>query len=196
MNNWTFLVWVQVLILRPVQCIVVISRDNKSSQILGLQEPDSLMPTNHVVEQIKGLKIIYSNIDTYLNKREELQALIGEINPDIICLTEILSKLKGIDFNPCEYDIPGYQAFYGPHRKRGTAIYVKMQLKSSSKQEPLIFHEFESVWAEVRLKDRDKLLLGCIYRSPNTDEENNNKLLEMLEVNGPAVKANASVASR
>ena len=57
-----------------------------------------------------------------------------------------------------------------------------MQLKSSSKEEPLIFHEFEeSVWAEVRLRDRDKLLLGCIYRSPNTDEENNNKLLEMLE---------------
>ena len=35
--------------------------------------------------------------------------------------------------------------------------------------------------AEVRLRDRDKLLLGCIYCSPNTDEENNNKLLEMLE---------------
>ena len=142
-----------------------------------------MLPTNHVVEQINWLKIIYSNIDTYLNKREELQALIVEINPDIICLTEILPKVKGIDFNPCEYNIPGYQAFYGPHRKRGTAIYVKMQLKSSSKEEPLIFHEFEElVWAEVRLKDRDKLLLGCIYRSPNTDEENSNKLLEMLEV--------------
>ena len=142
-----------------------------------------MLPTNHVVEQIKGLKIIYSNIDTYLNKREELQALIVEINPDIICLTEILPKLKGIDFNPCEYDIPGYQAFYGPHRKIETAIYVKMQLKSSSKEEPLIFHEFEElVWAEVRLKDKGKLLLGCIYHSPNTDEENNNKLLEMLEV--------------
>ena len=57
-----------------------------------------------------------------------------------------------------------------------------MQLKSSSKEDQLIFPEFEeSVWAEVRLRDRDKLLLGCIYRSPNADEENNNKLLEMLE---------------
>ena len=155
------------------------SRGNKSSQILGLQEPDTVLPTNHVVEQIKWLKIICSNIDTYLNKREELQTLIVEVNPDIICLTEILPKLKGIDFNPCEYDIPGYQAFYGPHRKRGTTVYVKMQLKSSSKEDSLIFHEFEeSVWAEARLKNRDKLLLGC---SPNTDEKNNNKLLEMLE---------------
>ena len=50
-----------------------ISRDNKSSQILGLQEPDSMLPTNHVVEQIKGLRIIYTNIDTSLNKREELK---------------------------------------------------------------------------------------------------------------------------
>ena len=40
-----------------------ISRYNKSSQILGLQEPD-------VMEQIKGLKIIYTNIDTCLNTRE------------------------------------------------------------------------------------------------------------------------------
>ena len=108
--------------------------------------------------------------------------MTAEINPDIICLTEILPKLKGIDFNPCEYDIPGYQAFYGLHIKRGTAIFVKMQLKSSSKEDQLIFPEFEeSVWAEVRLRDRDKLLLGSIYRSPDADEENNNKLLEMLE---------------
>ena len=49
--------------------------DNKSSQILGLQEPDRRLPTNHVVEQIKWLKILYINIDTCLNKREELQAL-------------------------------------------------------------------------------------------------------------------------
>ena len=65
-------------------------------------------------------------------------------------LTEILPKLKGIDFNPCEYDIPGYQAFYGLHRKRGTTILVKVQLKSSSKEEQLIFHEFEeSVWLKL-----------------------------------------------
>ena len=52
-----------------------------------------------------------------------------------------------------------------PEQKGRIASIVKMQLKSSSKEEQLIFHETEeSVWAEVRLRDRDKLLLECMIQ--------------------------------
>ena len=34
----------------------------------------------------------------------------------------------------------------------------------------------ENCWVEVKLRERDKLLIGCIYRSPNSDEANNVKL--------------------
>ncbi len=39
----------------------------------------------------------------------------------------------------------------------------------------------ESVWVEVKLKGEDKLLLGCIYRSPNSTENNNSKDREGLK---------------
>ena len=31
----------------------------------------------------------------------------------------------------------------------------------------------ENLWVSVELCGRDKLLIGCIYRSPNSTEENN-----------------------
>ena len=58
---------------------------------------------------------------------------------------------------------------------------VKDQLISNS-YEKLTSHSFEeSMWAVVHLEGRDKLLIGCIYRSPNADDYNNTQLLHMLE---------------
>ena len=57
---------------------------------------------------------------------------------------------------------------------------VKSQLISNS-YEKLTSHSFkESVWAVVQLEGRDKLLIGCIYRSPSADEHNNTQMLNML----------------
>ena len=39
----------------------------------------------------------------------------------------------------------------------------------------------ENVWCEINLKGKDKLLIGCIYRSENGSNENNGKLNEMLK---------------
>ena len=39
----------------------------------------------------------------------------------------------------------------------------------------------ESVWVEIKLKGKDKLLLGCVYRSPNSPSENNSKLISGIE---------------
>ena len=38
----------------------------------------------------------------------------------------------------------------------------------------------ESVFVEINLNDRDKLLVGCIYRSDNGTEENNNNLRSLI----------------
>ena len=39
----------------------------------------------------------------------------------------------------------------------------------------------ESVWCEIQLQNRDKLIVGCIYRSPNSCVENNNLLNASLK---------------
>ena len=38
----------------------------------------------------------------------------------------------------------------------------------------------ESVWAKIKMSGKDILLVGCIYKSPNSDKENLDKLNELM----------------
>ena len=42
----------------------------------------------------------------------------------------------------------------------------------------MLWNSEEGVWCEVSLNENDKLLIGCVYRSPNSTEENNEKMLD------------------
>ena len=92
----------------------------------------------------KELHILYTNIDTYLNKREELHFRLQQEQPDILCLTEILPKAN-VHFNACEYEIPNYTFFTNTDHKRGVAIYVKSHLRASTHQFTQSSFE-EAVW--------------------------------------------------
>ena len=103
---------------------------------------------NSLIDTSTVLKILYTNIDSYLNKREEFQSAIDNVDPDIICMVEILPKVK-VAFNQCEYVIGGYRSFFSNNEKRGAVIMFKDQLISNS-HEKLTSDSFEeSVWAVV-----------------------------------------------
>ena len=38
----------------------------------------------------------------------------------------------------------------------------------------------ECIWNKINLKDSDKLLIGCVYKSTSSDTNNYSKLSEML----------------
>ena len=38
----------------------------------------------------------------------------------------------------------------------------------------------ESIWVEIKLRDGDKLIIGCVCCSPNSKSENNEKLLSLI----------------
>jgi hypothetical protein len=38
----------------------------------------------------------------------------------------------------------------------------------------------ECIWNKINLKDSDKLLIGCVYKSASSDTNNYSKLSEML----------------
>ena len=54
------------------------------------------------------LKCFYTNIDILLNKRLELSALIHEHNPDVIRITEILTKNRDMDPETQKFHIDDY----------------------------------------------------------------------------------------
>ena len=149
---------------------------NRSSSIYEIQ--------NHSLKICKpknSLKILYTNIDCLTkDKSLELEREIEQQNYDIIALTEIYPKNSYYDFDPEEkYKIKGYEAVFGGIEGRGTVIYVKKEL-IACKIEPTINSFKESVWVEMKLEGNDKLVIGCVYRSPNNDRENVNKLLDLM----------------
>ena len=124
--------------------------------------------------------MLYSNVDSLLNKRAELEHLIEENKYDLILLTEILPKnYSALDI--CEFAIDGYDVFIPSlNSGRGVALYAKMKFNVSI-DEDLTNSEFqESIWCRLKLSGADSLLLGVVYRSPSSSDSNNNMLNELL----------------
>ena len=84
-----------------------------------------------VLTQIDGeCNVLYTNMDSFLNKRSEFFTLIAHRKPSIIALTEILPKNQS-DFNPVEYEIPGYNMFVNVNPRRGVEIYTEKHLNEN-----------------------------------------------------------------
>ena len=90
-------------------------------------------------------------------------------------VTEMIPKQQKNVIPPSLLNINGYELFYnfdinkenlGTSGIRGTAIYVKNEIVSCQVRIDNTQHA-DQVWVEIPLKDSNKLLCGCIYRSPS-----------------------------
>ena len=123
-------------------------------------------------------------MDSVLNKRAELLTVLECEDPDVICFTEILPKNTTVPVQLPELQIPGFDCFTNlgqPQCQRGVAIWVK----SVFKPQPFILDNdnsmaCESIWCEVSLDGSDSLLIGSVYRSPNSSSENNKSVNKLI----------------
>ena len=117
---------------------------------------------------------MYSNVDQLLNKIEELRFIATVDKPDIIFLTEVIPKAQKNPIHETLINISGYDKYLnfnledqnlGSSGKRGVAIYIKDILPSKK----VVFNTkyTDHIWIEVKLRRNDKLLCGCVYRSPS-----------------------------
>jgi endonuclease/exonuclease/phosphatase family metal-dependent hydrolase len=105
--------------------------------------------------------------------------------PDIIALTEVYPKNFNLSsLSVSELDIDNYDLYIGDtsdNAKRGVVLYVKQVLNSQARDDLSTDEYRESVWCEISLRGGDKLVIGCVYRSPDrSSEENNRALLNLL----------------
>ena len=138
-------------------------------------------PNAHIDQaEAKDDKLIcmYTNADSIGNKINELHAYIDTYHPNIICLTETLPKYRPLNSEPPTITIPGYTGYHAT-LGRGITVLIDSDLKAEELSMTSIF--LESTWLKISLKNNRILLLGCLYRSPNSNEENNNHLLDLLE---------------
>jgi endonuclease/exonuclease/phosphatase family metal-dependent hydrolase len=128
---------------------------------------------------------LYSNVDSLLNKRDELNARLAAESPDIIALTEVYPKNFDLStLATSELVIENYDMYLGVTSevsKRGVILYVKDALNSQPMEELSSDPYRESVWCELKLKGGDRLIVGCVYRSPERSTDlNNQALLDLL----------------
>ncbi len=127
-------------------------------------------------------KCMYTNADSLLNKRDELNLCIAQNNPDIIGVTEAFPKKVINPVQLPEFHMDGYELFCNIDAgNRGVCLYINEQLGAVPKN----FEELaqpESIWCEIKLEKQDKLLVGCVYRSPNSSVDGNKNTLDLLKM--------------
>ena len=121
------------------------------------------------------------NADNLRNKLDEPSTLTYIHNPDVILVQEFPPKNSGIPYSTTQYSLDGYNLFTNEKSwKRGVAIYIKNDIKATQLNNSTIGLGEESVWAEVRLKCNDKLLMGSVYRSPSATRETSLELFDQI----------------
>ena len=119
-----------------------------------------------------------------MNKRSELKNILVNKDPDIVFISEVLPKNVKDPVQPSELSFAEYDFFsncFSDNVHLGTGIYVKKKLGA---QQVCLDENFknarECVWAEIKLADDDKLLVGCVYRPPSNNREQNKLLYDTI----------------
>ena len=126
--------------------------------------------------------IFYTNCDFGLpNKKEELLAYAESHSPHIIALTEVKPKF-GAKLSVEDLGIPNYDVIEHniEDTGRGIAILARNNIHAETAQDIKTDGFKEAVFVKV-ISAKSNLLIGVVYRSPNSGTENSVALSTMLD---------------
>ena len=127
------------------------------------------------------LECLYTIADSFINKFSEFKERIKLSDFKIMGITEVKPKNQRFPITPTELSLEGYDMFHNINEDgvRGTALYVHKSLHAAPFLSLQSTYQ-EAIWVEVSLNKNDTLLVGCIYRSPGSSDENNQKLNDII----------------
>jgi len=111
----------------------------------------------------------------------ELGDVAQEEKYDIIGISETWCKPEVLD---SEIEIENYKVYRGDREVGtggGVALFIKDTFQSYECPELDDDSFQDQIWRVINLSKSDKLLVGVIYRSTRLDQENNEKLLNLLQ---------------
>ena len=114
---------------------------------------------------------------------EELIETVDEKDMDIIVITEAMPKNAKTRPSIAELSVPGYDVFTSKTFEtsgRGVYMMVKSCLKANPVMELTNSDFRESTWCMLKNDEGQQVLIGGIYRSPNSSLDNNNELISLL----------------
>ena len=124
-----------------------------------------------------GLKISHININSLPNKVDELSLLLGNDPFDIVAVSETHCDSTIPDTDVCIDNFTVIRKDRSRHGG-GVALYIRNSLSFSQINYNL--NEVEGLWIKIKQKREDPLLLGVIYRPPNSPNDFFETLTEML----------------
>ena len=127
-----------------------------------------------------GLTCLYTNSDSLLNKRFELEVEIDIHKPDIIAICEIKPKKCRYQVQPGEIAIQGFELFHNLESPgRGVAVLVRSNLNPSVCDD--LSSDFqESIFVDCKTSNNEILTVGIVYRSPSSTSDNSRKLNTLI----------------
>jgi len=129
---------------------------------------------------VKALNCFLTNSQSILNKLPELRALVAQNHYDIIGITESWCNNSVSD---SELSLKGYNLFRADRKigsGGGVLLYLHESLSAVLYAPLMDFNIDDSLWCTVTLKDNEQLLIGVVYRSPSSSEDNNSRLLSAI----------------
>jgi len=168
---------------------VILSSDTAvEEESILLEQNDCVNENVHMMEEEENcdsdrdnmLRCFSTNADCLTNKIDEAKVLLASEKPDIMVVTEVSAKNKSQVIPVVCLMSEGYDLFTNDLEKRGIIMYIKKSLRANV--EDLNLEQVdEALWCSIQLKGRDKLLVGAIYRSPNSTDENNRAMIRHIK---------------
>ena len=109
---------------------------------------------------------------------DDLKLAFENNDPDLVLITEVIPKAQKNPIHEPLLSISGYNVFtnfkfdepdLGCSGKRGIAVYIRNSIDCDQ----IVLEKCydDHLWVEIKLRSNEKLLCGCIYRSPTKDKE-------------------------
>ena len=130
----------------------------------------------------KNVRCLYTNADSIHNKLPELETVAQNLKPDIIAISEVKPKFTRFKLQANEILMEGFQepVHNLDMEGRGVCIYIRDGLNYKSRD---CRHFSQMIVIEVESPTCEAVVVGVVYRSPNSTEEENAKLnIELTEL--------------
>ena len=128
-----------------------------------------------------GHRCMCLNARSIVNKKNELNIMVEDIDPYIIGITESWANI--LDITDAELGLTGYVLFRRDRigrRGGGVILYVKESIQAYEiKLESKADYDV-AVWCKI-VSGNSKLTIGLVYRSSNINEENNTKIQNAIK---------------
>ena len=127
-----------------------------------------------------GHRCVCLNARSIVNKRNELNIMVEDIDPHIIDITE---SWANTDITDAELGLTGYVMFRRDRMGRrggGVILYVKDSIQAYEIKLERKADYDEVVWCKI-VSGNSKLTIGLVYRSPNINEEDNTKIQNAIK---------------